>query len=322
MTAGGGHVPDRVEQFEADIAATPEALGRLLDAWQPPDLAARPRLVFTGLGSSRYAALVVAATLRATGASAWVEHASTTTPTPAADDTVLVAISASGRTAEVLEAVERHRRRSLVVGVTNDPNSPLADRADLVVALEAGTETSGIACRTFRATVAALAMLSGIAGPGDIRPAVDALATLHAERAAWLPTLVDALEGAFAIDVLADASLLGLAEQAALMLREVPRLPAHAGDTADWLHTGVYLALPGHRVLLYPGAAADAEVLATTERRGGQVATATSGVDPAAGTVVRAIVDSMVAESVALELWRRTAATDVTAPSPGRPGPR
>ena len=77
--------------------------------------------------------------------------------------------------------------------------------------------------------------------------------------------------GPRAIDVLADARILGLAEQAALMLREAPRLPATAHDTGDWLHTAVYLALPGHRALLFPGAAADAEVIATIERRGGIV---------------------------------------------------
>ena len=51
---------DRVDLFEADIAESPEALTRLLDAWQPVDLGADGRFVFTGLGSSRFAADVVA----------------------------------------------------------------------------------------------------------------------------------------------------------------------------------------------------------------------------------------------------------------------
>ena len=63
------------------------------------------------------------------------------------------------------------------------------------------------------------------------------------------------------------------------MLREAPRLPAAAHDTGDWLHTAVYLALPGHRALLFPGAAADAEVIATVERRGGVVIPMPSAVD-------------------------------------------
>ena len=47
--------------------------------------------------------------------------------------------------------------------------------------------------------------------------------------------------------------MLGLAEQAALMLREAPRLPAVAHETGDWLHTAVYLAFPGHRALMFSG---------------------------------------------------------------------
>jgi len=298
---------DRVALFEADIAASPSALTTLLDSWVGPALGGRPRLVFIGLGSSRFAALIVAAQVRAAGATAWVEYASTSAPTAPAADLVVVAISASGRTREVLDAAERHRGRSLVIAVTNDAASPLAGLADLVVALQAGEERSGIAARTYRATIAALALLTGVATVASLRPVVGALADRLATSDAWCPSIVDALEGAPSIDVLADASLLGLAEQAALMLREAPRLPAHAYDSGDWLHTGVYLALPGHRVLLYPGAACDDEVIDTVERRGGVVSSAA----PTAGAVLaRAIVDSVVAERVAAALWRRTSAHD------------
>ncbi|MDH4142251.1 MAG: iron dicitrate transport regulator FecR, partial [Chloroflexota bacterium] len=118
----------------------------------------------------------------------------------------------------------------------------------------------------------------------------------------WLLPFADSLDGAPSIDVLADATRLGLAEQAALMLREAPRLPARAGETGDWLHTAVYLALPGHRALLYPGSAGDAEVIDTIVRRGGEVLR----VDPApGGSIVSAIVDSVVAEVVGAELWQR-----------------
>lgn len=293
---------DRVARFRADIAESPEALARLLDGWTTDPLVGRRRLAFTGLGSSRYAALIVAAHLRSSGASAWVDHASSSRSTAPAQDLALVAISASGRTREVLETAERHRGRSLVVGVTNDPGSPLADASDVVVPLRAGEETAGVACRTFRATVAALALATGAVVTDELRPTVDAIAFRLAGQEAWLLPFADGLDGAPSIDVLADATRLGLAEQAALMLREAPRLPARAGETGDWLHTAVYLALPGHRALLYPGSAGDAEVIDTIVRRGGEVLR----VDPApGGSIVSAIVDSVVAEVVGAELWQR-----------------
>lgn len=303
---------DRVTQFAEDIAAGPAALERLLDGWHAPDLGNRDRFVFTGLGSSRFASLIVADALRSRGRDTWVEYASDSAPVLLADDAVLVAISASGRTREVIDRVGAQRGRGLVVAVTNAADSPLAATADVVVPLEAGEEASGIACRTFRATVAALAMLTGVARCDELRPSVAALRACIDDAATRSTTMADALDGAPAIDVLADASLMGLAEQAALMLREAPRLAAHAVETGDWLHTAVYLALPGHRALLYPGSASDAEVEATIRRRGGEVATVPRTGDAAASTIERAIVESAVAELVACELWRRVTAEERT----------
>lgn len=307
MTREGS--PDRAALLEADVIASADALARILDEAPRAALGAtggRPgRLALVGLGSSRFAALIAASHLRAAGRVAWAEHASSDPGTAPARDLTLVAISASGRTRDVVETAARHRGTSRVVAVTNDPGSPLAEQADTVLPLLAGEERSGIACRTFRATVAALAVLGGVRGD-DLRPAVAALATRIDSRADWIGPLADGLDGAASIDVLADASLLGLAEQAALMLREAPRLPARAYDTGDWLHVGVYLALPGHRALMYPGARADHEVIATVERRGGTALR----VEPASGGPIhRALVESVVAELVAADLWRRAVAT-------------
>jgi fructoselysine-6-P-deglycase FrlB-like protein len=304
--------PDRVALFESDIADSPDALGRLLDAWQPIDLGAEGRVVFTGLGSSRFAADVVVPLLRASGRSTWVEIAGDDPSTLPAADVTLIAISASGRTPEVIEAARRHRGRGRVLAITNRPDSELAAVADHVVALSAGDEAAGIACRTFRATIAVLALMTGISSADALRPAVAGLSARLGVRPIWAPALVEGLDGADGIDVLAAGSMLGVAEQAALMLREAPRLPARAVSTTDWLHTGIYLARPGHRLALFPGAQADAEIETVAARRGTTLVTVPAGhPDP----VVRAILDSIVMECVAAYLWDRTDARDNAAPS-------
>lgn len=318
---------DRVELLRDDILRGPAALQRLLAAYGAPDsplsavtaaLPAGRRFALAGMGSSRYAALIAASELRASGESAWVEYASSGTPTRPAADLAFVAISASGRTAEVVAAARRHRGKSVVIAVTNDPGSALASEADHVLPLHAGEEASGIATRTFRATVAVLAMLAGRT-PASLATTVAALAVATESAEPWVSDTAAAIDGAPAIDVLADAADLGLADQAALMLREAPRLPATAHDTGDWLHIAVYLAVPGHRVLLFPGAAADAEVIATVERRGGMVV-AMPSVGSEADPFRRAIVESVSAELLSVELWRRTAADErPEVSSPGRP---
>ncbi len=74
-------------------------------------------------------------------------------------------------------------------------------------------------------------------------------------REAWLPRAVELLAGG-AIHVLAPAERIGSAEQSALMLREVARVPAYACETGDWSHVDVYLTKrPAYRALLLPGSA-------------------------------------------------------------------
>jgi fructoselysine-6-P-deglycase FrlB-like protein len=322
---------DRVAALLADIEAAPEALIRLLDAYGAPGgpldtIADRPsRVVFTGLGSSRYAALTAAAQARLHGLPAWAELASTGSPTPPDDDLALVAISASGGTPEVVEAARRHRGRSRVIAVTNDPGSALAAEAEHVLPLLAGREDSGIATRTFRATMTVLALLVGRWSESgstveQFRPAVAGLEGLLAGRDAWLSPAADIIDGASLVDVIGDAADSALVHQAALMLREAPRLPAVAHDTADWLHTAVYLALPGHRALLFRRSAADAEVVATIRRRGGETVVIGPAIDGAAiaiGTdpigddpILRALVGSAVAELLAAALWGRASAAE------------
>ena len=83
-------------------------------------------------------------------------------------------------------------------------------------------------------------------------------------------------------------------------------------------HGGV--ALPGHRALLFTGSASDAEVVATIARRGGQTIVVGPPIDGAVvvidipdldGPFARAVVATVVAELLALELWARTDAQEI-----------
>jgi fructoselysine-6-P-deglycase FrlB-like protein len=268
---------DRVAQLRDDIAGGPAALAALLDGYAATDgpLAAigdRPAAIaFAGLGSSRYAALTAATEARLAGIPAWPELASTGAPTPPSPDGILVAISASGTTRETVGSAARFRAGGgRVIAVTNDVTSPLAAEAAWVLPLLAGREAAGIATRTFRATLAVCAMLIGRwADPTwdveTLRPTVDRLTAVMAGADVWLTRAVDLLEGRMSIDVVGDDADAALIHQAALMLREAPRQPAVPHDTADWLHTAVYLALPGHRALLFSGSPSDAEVVGPSD---------------------------------------------------------
>lgn len=325
--AGSG---DRVDAFLADILAGPGELAAVLGvqaravAALRADVLARPRWRLIGMGSSRFAAPDAVARLRAAGVEAVAETASASELSPASTDTLTIVISSSGRTPEALAAAERHRGTSFVIALTGRADSPLAGLADAVVPLVGErAETAGIASLSYRATVAGLCLLvdaaSGHVPGAGLAAAVPALETVIDGRHAWLSRAADALDTGREIHVLADGARIGLAEQAALMLREAPRISAHAFDTGDWLHVGLYTLFPGDPVLLFTGSSADVEAVETISARGGVVILVGpdgAGTDvhiPLPGAVVvdqgvRSLAEPVVAELLAAELWRRTGA--------------
>ncbi len=318
----------RVDAFLDDILAGPDELAGALDRHRrgigalPANALARRRWRFIGMGSSRFAALDAAAAMRAAGRDAVAELASASSLSTPGEDTLVVAISSSGRTPEVVAAAEHHRGTSYVVGLTSRPDSALAGRADVVLPL-LGTraEAAGIATLSYRSTVAALLLLAATAVPGlagsGLASAVPALEHLVRDRNGRLAEAAGMLGTGRPVHVLGDGARIGTVEQAALLLREAPRLDAVAYDTGDWLHVGLYTQFPGDAVLLLAGAAADDEVIATIHARGGVVVAV--GPKPAgadlhiplpdgvlADPAVRMLVEPAVAELLAAELWRRT----------------
>ena len=322
------------DAFLRDILAAPERLARLLDAYDGPtsplaplsDGAVLRRVVFIGMGSSRFAAVAAAAHLRSRGLDAVAELASTGSPTRPSADTLAVGVSASGKTAETVEALGAHRGTSRSVAITNDPESDLANAGDVVLPLLAGREEGGVACLTYQATVAVLMLLAGrLLGEGprtaDLYPAVEAAARLRDERMEWLDEVVGLANNARSIATIAPAERLSSALQSALMLREGPRAAAHAAETGDWLHVDLYLSKrPGYLALLLAGSRFDAAVLEWAAKRafpmvaiGTPLPGATIGVTyPCADDpYVRLLVETGVAELAAAELWqRRVAAGD------------
>jgi fructoselysine-6-P-deglycase FrlB-like protein len=298
-----------------DVLETPAALRRLADAHAgiAPIALEAGRVVFLGMGSSRYAALTAVAELRRRGRDAHAEHASTGAPQPPAPDLLAVAITAGGGSAETLAAIRRHRGMSRTAGITNTPGGALAGEVDSCLDLHAGEERSGVACRSYTNTLALLHLLCGV--PGEtLRRAADACDDLLAARAGWLAGAADLLERG-PVHVLAPAERIGSAEQSALMLREVPRVRADACETGDWSHVDVYLSkAPGLGLLLLRGSTWEGEVMDWAERRRCRVLTVggplpgaaldialPGGDDPA----IRSLVEGRVAELIAAELHAR-----------------
>ena len=166
--------------------------------------------------------------------------------------------------------------------------------------LHAGVETSGVSSRTFLATTAVLHLLSDrlrgrAADVAALRPAVEGLDALLEGREAWLATTAELFDGADAVGVIGPASSQGLAEQAALLFREGPRLHASAHEAVDWHHTAIYTALPGYRALLLPGTRDPGRLAGVIAARGGATVAvgAAGGASDHPGATARRRADSV-----------------------------
>jgi fructoselysine-6-P-deglycase FrlB-like protein len=272
------------------------------------------------MGSSRYAAEAAALRLRGADLDAVAEPASAAPVWPPHRDVLVVAVSATGRSAETLAAAEVYAPAGRLVALTDDPASPLAQLAGATVPLLAGPEAGGVACRTYRHTlVQLLALREHLTGgrparlADDVERAAEATADLLDRRGEWLEDVAGRLDGPDGVAVLAPAGRRCSADQSALMVREGPRRQATASETADWSHVDVYLAKTlDYRALLLAGSRWEAEAMAWLTKRGSTVVPVGADVDGAGRAVryrhdgdpaVRLLAEVTVAELVAAHWW-------------------
>ncbi|MDX6494422.1 MAG: hypothetical protein QOE17_408, partial [Gaiellales bacterium] len=134
-------------------------------------------------------------------------------------------------------------------------------------------------------------------------------------RVRWLGAAADLVAGGAGVWVSGPAERFGSVQQSALMLREAPRIVADACETGDWLHVDVYLTKrPGYALLLLPGSRFDGELRGWRKQRQFAVVSvgrALEGVSMAVpfadaeDHVTAVLVETIVAELLAAELWRR-----------------
>lgn len=313
-------------RFIEDLQLVPDYLDRMAVLLQGgyPGVAGLPdagRILILGMGSSAYAAATAARKARADGVNVQVELASTALLPPPAPDLLVIAVSATGTSVEVLAAAERYRGTGGLVAVTNRPGSPLAAMADYTVEMNAGEEVSGISCRNFRHSLLVIAAVLerygasyGILAETAQRAAAGSRAVLDTSGQ-WLPQVSELLLGPDGTFLVAPAERFSSAAQGSLMIREVPRRPAYGSETGDWSHVDVYLSKTlDYRALVFTGSRWDQQALDWMMPRGATVVAVGEGVPEADLTVsypgqeqwlVSALVETMVPELIAWDWYTK-----------------
>ena len=160
---------------------------------------------------------------------------------PCLDGALVLAISQSGQSPDIVTVVEEGRRQgALTVAITNEPDSPLAGAAQHTISLQAGPERSLAATKTYTASLMALALLStALAGAAGPMQSLRAVPGFVAEVLASAPAILQAAERYRYMDACVVASRgynYATAFEITLKLKELTYVLAEPYSLADFRH--------------------------------------------------------------------------------------
>jgi glucosamine--fructose-6-phosphate aminotransferase (isomerizing) len=255
-----------------DILDQPAALEATLQGFrQAPalgpfanELASRQyrQIILTGMGSSYYALHPLYLRLLNLGlcaqmieTSELVHHASALIES----QNLIIAVSQSGQSAEILQLLARTGSEVSLIAVTNTPGSPLAQQSNATLITHAGTEYS-VSCKTYLATLAALSWLGdGLLGEQRDEQytklaSAAKLVAVYLER--WqdhVADLVERLRPIRHLFLLGRGSSLAAVGTGGLIIKEAARFHSEGMSSAAFRHGPIEMLSPQIFALVYLG---------------------------------------------------------------------
>nr|WP_252727605.1 glutamine--fructose-6-phosphate transaminase (isomerizing) [Curtobacterium sp. WW7] len=267
----GDHTDHMAKEIEEQPAVVAEILdriaGRAVDGsmWRSLGLLPFERVAVIACGTSLNAGQVIATALRGLGGvptdTVVASEADQAVLTPG---TLVVAISQSGETADVLRALDRFADRYQVLALTNNLHSSLARRADAVLDCHAGPEIGVAATKTFTAqvVVGVSAMISALVSSGridrsralalvgDMQRLPGLLAGAAEASLDRIPLLVSSVRDASGFLFLGRGAGLPFAAEGALKLKELSYRWAEAYPAGELKHGPLALVTDGTPVVV------------------------------------------------------------------------
>jgi len=272
MYQEAAEAPDRVENQLQRNAATLAALAERLRTHPPA------AMVTIGRGSSdhaaTYARYLVETRLGILTSSLSPSIYSVFKAPLSLRNMLCLAISQSGRSPDLLAAAAAARDSgAIVVALVNDPDSPLASLASIILPQGAGVEESAAATKSFITSLSAIAQLVALwSGDAAMEAAMPQLPSALAQ--AWQEDWShcrDKLQTADHLYTVARGLHLGIAQEAAHKLKETCMIHAEAFSSAEVLHGPNELAGKDFPVLFFRSEdASDASVQEAAQRLSAQ----------------------------------------------------
>lgn len=220
------------------------------------------RVVLTGMGSSFHALHGLELELRSSGYTAFSVETSELIYYHTGLlglKTLVIAVSQSGRSVEMVRLLDENQGRSTIIAVTNTADSPLALQANATVLTHAGAEFS-VSCKTYVAGLMALAWLGDVLCAQDLMQScadLDRAGSLAEEYLAlWrdhVQELVQSLDGVRNCFLAGRGTSLSAVGTGALITKEAAHFPSEGLSSAAFRHGPLEMAGEGVYVLVFEG---------------------------------------------------------------------
>lgn len=236
--------------------------------------------------------------------------------------TLIVAVSQSGQSAEMVRLIEMNRGHSAVIAVTNTPDSPLAKGADVAVLTQAGKEFS-VSCKTYVTALMALKWLGNELCQHDsrrmqsaLKHAAPAVAAYLADWKQHVQSLADQLKDMRHLFLVGRGASLAAVGTGALIVKESDHFHAEGMSSAAFRHGPVEMLNEDTFVLVFSGDKKTKELnrrlLEDVQEKGGRgellgedVPSAAFRI-PADGVSVRPILEILPVQMITLAIAAQT----------------
>ena len=173
---------------------------------------------------------------------------------PMLKNALVIGVSQSGKSPDIVSVLEEGRRQGcMTLSITNEPNSPLAQKSDFVLDLQAGVEKAVAATKTYTTELMSIAMLS--AALSGNKKAWDDLGNVSKwmrETLKQSDFIAQAVQRYRYIDqtvVLGRGFNYATAFEWALKLKELTYIIAEPYSSADFAHGPIAMVESGYPVL-------------------------------------------------------------------------
>ena len=220
------------------------------------------QIIFTGMGSSYFISHAASTLFNELKIYAYVLNASELLHynlTLLGRKTMLICISQSGESFEILEILNKLPSTVFCVGITNEEDSTLARKADVALFCKSGREEM-----TSTKTYVASSLVSFILGwylAGSWTESKIQMIERHSMNVRttltgydqWVSTFLDFFGNVLTMQIIARGPAFSTANQTALMFKEALRIPAAGYLGGEFRHGPMEMVSEGFKAILFAG---------------------------------------------------------------------